>query len=951
MSATNHPRGGPPSGGGLAGPLKGYSRISPLRAAVRMARRDVWRNRGRSALIAVMIALPVLATSTLSVVYRSDQRDPQDIVQAALGDESQALIFYQSGVRVSQGPNGIAGGSSGTGDPAVPKAQTEAQLRALLQSRISARDQLVSDVSLYGGARTIRFKGRRLSVDVREIDYTAADLKGLINQVSGRAATAAGEVVISRTLAHKDHVRVGDTLDFTPAPASAPRPLRVVGIVHGVSLIGERSAIGRPGALIPADRIDYVGQGDGGRAGVNWRVIGPDPVTWAQVKALNAVGGTVTSRAVVLRPPAVNPVDDEGPDPYSARARRTTAGITVVVVGLALLQIALLAGPAIAVGARRNQHGLAIIASAGAERRHLRAVVLASNGVIGVVAGTVAAGFGAALGAVVCLLMIRFDSSQLIRVDVHPLDLVGLAAVGGLTAVAAAVLPAWQASRLDVVAVLTGRRPRLGSRVRIPLIGLAVTAIGLVMAYLFSGRHSSFLAVAALALSEIGLIAATGAVVALAARAAARLPFSARFALRDAARQRSRTVPAVAAVLAAVAGATCALVYVASQAAQDERSYTAEAPLGTAVVRFDGHERAEPVDPAAVETAVRRYLPVAATARFQTMVQPSEESYTYLELVRPPQNECPSNLLTSVNEAQQRAFLADKRCSGDAGSYSGIGDLFDDGSAYPLLGGRDDATAVTALRSGRTLVRNPFLLWPDGTVHVSVRSDSESDTEESERILRTVALPATLITAPAPLIYPVYPPSAAKALGVKIDVQGVVVDTARMPTAAEEARASSAVEDLDAGQFSVERGYVDNFGIGLLALVIAAAVVGLGGTFTAVGLAAAESRSDIATLAAVGASPGVRRRLAAGQAGVIAGLGTGLGLLSGMTAGWVLVRMNQPRAGGMNLYWGSPWADTWRLELPWAHLLGIGIGIPLLAIAVGFLTTRSRLPLVRRLGQ
>jgi putative ABC transport system permease protein len=43
--------------------------------------------------------------------------------------------------------------------------------------------------------------------------------------------------------------------------------------------------------------------------------------------------------------------------------------------------------------------------------------------------------------------------------------------------------------------------------------------------------------------------------------------------------------------------------------------------------------------------------------------------------------------------------------------------------------------------------------------------------------------------------------------------------------------------------------------------------------------------------------------------------------------------------------------QQWRLELPWVHLLAVGIGIPLLAVVVGYLTTRSRLPMIRRLGQ
>jgi len=197
---------------------------------------------------------------------------------------------------------------------------------------------------------------------------------------------------------------------------------------------------------------------------------------------------------------------------------------------------------------------------------------------------------------------------------------------------------------------------------------------------------------------------------------------------------------------------------------------------------------------------------------------------------------------------------------------------------------------------------------------------------------------------------PVYPRSAAAKLGVKVRQVGFLASTTRLPTATEEDKASAAISDVDESYLSIEHGYQDHYALGLLALVIAAGVVTLGGTFIAVGLAAAEGRADVATLAAVGASPGVRRRLAAGQAGVIAGLGAVLGVVSGVLAGWILVRMQQDDLQGVN-YSGTVTGERWSLAIPWVYLLATGFGVPLLAVLVGFLSTRSRLPLVRRLGQ
>src|SRR5690348_16864300 len=123
------------------------SRWAGIRAAIRMARRDVWRNRGRSALIALMVALPVLAMSTASVLYRSAEQDPQDIVLSALGGHSQARISYQDGRPVNQDPSGSQGSSDSEG--AAPKLRSDAEVRAVLEPLISGRDALVADVQLY----------------------------------------------------------------------------------------------------------------------------------------------------------------------------------------------------------------------------------------------------------------------------------------------------------------------------------------------------------------------------------------------------------------------------------------------------------------------------------------------------------------------------------------------------------------------------------------------------------------------------------------------------------------------------------------------------------------------------------------------------------------------------------------------------------------------------------
>ena len=73
-------------------------------------------------------------------------------------------------------------------------------------------------------------------------------------------------------------------------------------------------------------------------------------------------------------------------------------------------------------------------------------------------------------------------------------------------------------------------------------------------------------------------------VVVLAARLSRRLPLVLRYAVRDAARHRTRTVPAVAAVAATVAGVVALGIAVSSDEAENAGRYSPSLPMGVGVV-------------------------------------------------------------------------------------------------------------------------------------------------------------------------------------------------------------------------------------------------------------------------------------------------------------------------------------------------------------------------------
>ena len=104
----------------------------------------------------------------------------------------------------------------------------------------------------------------------------------------------------------------------------------------------------------------------------------------------------------------------------------------------------------------------------------------------------------------------------------------GIAAFGLLSAFLAAVVPAWIASRQDVVAVLAGRRGDRAASRRSPYIGVALLAVGVVLAVLGARQGAGELLIAGAAVvSVFGMIFLVPVVVVGVARLGRRLPAAA----------------------------------------------------------------------------------------------------------------------------------------------------------------------------------------------------------------------------------------------------------------------------------------------------------------------------------------------------------------------------------------------------------------------------------------
>jgi putative ABC transport system permease protein len=924
--------------------------MSGWRPALRIAWREARRHRGRTVLIAALVALPVLVGAFIDVAMRTGDLPAAESVRRYMGSTADAYVQIDACVPIS-------GVGYQDHRPFANSSCDQERTDKVDLATLLPQGSTWIETNLGDDFGRVSHGERSLRTLLQQLDTSSPLANGLLRLRDGRFPRALGEVALTTEAASALRVAPGEMVT-----SRQTGQVTVVGIIVEPSCLGCESAWGLPGWFRSPTAASPDAEGGAGPvvdrgkpqqygSYGSFLVDLPDSVDPFRLQHdLLAWGVALAPRAEALDPPPP-PVDDgTAVDPMGF-------AIAALVVGFGLIEVCLLAGTAFAVGARRQVRDLGLVAAAGGEPRHVRRIVLAQGVVTGLVGSLVA------LPLVIVVVFLsrpwleRVSGALMGPLDVRPLELLPLVGLGVLAGLAAAMVPAFTAGRLPVLDALNRRFKATSLAARWPRIGLILFVAGSGLAGLGSwlwlraeqdyqrtvdglsvqvtdqtvqvgngptGGPSTTpyvaLLLTAFALAALGLALLAPTLVATVARAARRLPLSARMGLRDAGRHRHRTGPAVAAIMGAVAGSVALAFWAVADHDYQDRTYSWSLPEGWVQVGVQAStENSAPAALGDISGLARELLPVRDVVRVSSAA------------VHPPGG-------SAGNEPNYSPAWAQPVTGGCPPPRSGSNGMVGvaDAASLRLVFGTVPAALERALAEGKAVATDCALIGHGriAFIHEGMLQDVVSKTDVPDPI----TVPAVLAERPRYFGIPsiLLPPASLDRLGLTAVPGQPIIATTRTPTKAEE----RAFADVLADRYPeaevwvrVERGYQSDNALVLAVLTGACAFVTLVGTAIAVALSAAEARSDHATLLAVGADPRRRRALAMAQAATVSLLGVGLGVVLGGIVGSAMLGADIKRP----------------MVVPWVTLSQIVIGIPLLGTLIAGVFTRSRLPMVRRM--
>ncbi len=871
------------------------------RPALRMAWRDLSRHKVRAVLTMLLVALPVAVGTAASLIHHNTGWAGEQHARVIMGGAdalvkvtpfAKVRVLTQLGEDMAVKPVEFSRDKAGQRRP-VRRDRSTVALESLLPdgSRFTPAPTQGQRTLSSGGTAQLTFLDASYSMTaaLREIEIDA-----------GRAPTAADEAAVPSPMA--------DELGFLDA-SGALRPDATLQLAdgQGLSVVGLLTPASFNGAGSEARVLVPPTSGLNRRTPSYFLVDLPTlslPDTRSVVASLADHGVAMMPRDVILHPAAWN---IRTPPAAPVDIQSLAVGALVVLFGL--IEVVLIVGSAFAVSARRQVRDLGLLSASGGSPADVRRVLLAQGLVLGAIAAVLGAAAGVALFRAGMPLYETITNAAVWTRDIDWVAVIGVTLLGALTGLLAALFPAWSISRLTPVAALSGRfpiRPGESTAHRPAFVCVGAGIITLAVAGFWTARefaprpHAEFAPKSPLPIAlgglgvlllVVGTVWSAPYIVRRVAALGRVLPLSGRFSFRDAARHRFRTAAASITLMITSAGAVLIGFGVNSASA------TATAVSGLpphSMMFFPG---SLPRAPEQAETLLATVEHVVGEVTFLTSYQVNKPGSRSTHLVVQPGRRQTREWVTVVDENLLRYLVVS-----------------------------NDEPALRAFRSGGVVTSDPALVR-DGAARLLLYHGRGRQPDQDWQ------LPAISVSArdfgEGLLARTWISEGTAATLGLQTEPYITIAMTSGPVTRDELTRLAvygiSARSDDPINQTWrwITVGAVGAAGL-LTALVIGIAVA----------LSAAEGRSDLATMAAVGAGPWRRRSLGAAH-GLFLGLVGGLlGLAVSLPAGLALTQID-----GL--------AGT---TVPWLSVTSTLLAVPLFGALAGWVVTPRRLSLVRRGG-
>lgn len=917
-----------------------------LRVDLRLARRQVRRTPGSSALVMLLVLIPVAGMVAAAVFWQSHQPTREQEVQLQLGQTASRIeIIGGADPSRTQAVDSLweydVARDPDTGVPVNDEGEWPTGIDGVVPA-----DSVVYPVAEYTQvvAETPNGFGR---VTASTGDVWADAFEGRYLLLDGARPTAAdGEATATPGMLERLGLGIGDDMVLDDGST--------------YTLTGTM----RRADMRPSDEMLFLPASAAEGEGTLWFTADWQP-TLAELEQLNTEGFIVYARDLALDPPAEARVSefDSG----------TEQGWVLLLYGSVIAAFAgylvvLLAGAAFAVAARRQQRTLAVAGSVGAGRADVFRIVLLQGSVLGAVGGLLGGGVG--LGVAAAVIALTDDGAVGTFWGVWgyavPWPLVaGILVFAVAVGTIAAFAPARAATRGDVLHALRGARRPTRLDAKRPLFGALLVAVGLVgtvagalalvvldaaavVDYAHPLRTAALIAIVlGPLLFQVGVLVAGHWIISLVARGLSRVSLSARIAARDAAANPSRVVPAFAAIAACVFLASFALSAVSTSTASSNRQYWWSAPLGAVSVSTWGDD----ADAArGMAEQARRILEQESPQRIVTAEAPVAPAWDD-RANAPVDAEAP--IWSVAGQSSEQCV----ECGGAVNLANGTLTVASPDDVAALLPGDVSDAAVEAFRAGAAIVTDPMYLsdagrvqltrWTSGsqeafydamnTVYASDLTPAEQDAALPDPD-EVATLDGVRIDGAEGQQYAVLvTPETAAELGIDTAPTAVVALFDGVQDDAVYDRLTAAVDNAATADgelyLSVEYGPqpADPW-LWLIAAAAVALVVGAGAV--CLGLARFERRPDDATLTAVGGSIRVRRAINAWQGAIIVGIGAVVGTIAGQIPMWGVTQ-------------SATSIQYWQ-DAPWLWLAVLAIGLPLVVTIASWLVPPRRPELTRR---